>query len=321
MPNTVNPEPRSLPPARKISGFFAVWGREWKKNYFIYLILLPVILYYVIFHYLPMYGVLIAWKRFTPAGGIWGSTWIGWTNFTNFFKSYYFWRLLKNTLLINFYELLFGFPAPIILALLLNEVKDGLFKRAAQTISYLPHFISTVIICGMLVDFLASDGLVNSLLAVIGVPPNSWLRVPEAFKAIYVGSGIWQGVGWGSIIYLASLSNVDPQLYDAAFIDGASRWQRLWSVTIPGILPTIIIMLILRLGHMMSVGAEKIILLYNPTTYVTADVISSFVYRRGLLESDYSFSTAVGLFNSIINYTFLFVANAISRRVSETSLW
>mgnify|MGYP000061153567 CR=1 FL=1 len=321
MTNSENLAPPSLPPAKKPSRFLSQWRKEWKKNYFIYLILLPIVLYYIAFHYLPMYGVTIAWKRFTPSKGIWGSTWVGWTNFMSFFKSYYFWRLLKNTLLINFYELLFGFPAPIILALLLNEIKDGLFKRAAQTISYLPHFISTVIICGMLVDFLSTDGLVNSILSVIGVSPNAWLRVPEAFRAIYVGSGIWQGVGWGSIIYLASLSNVDPQLYDAAFIDGANRWKRLWNVTIPSILPTIIIMLILRLGHIMSVGAEKIILLYNPTTYVTADVISSFVYRRGLLESDYSFSTAVGLFNSVINYTFLFIANAISRRVSETSLW
>lgn len=203
----------------------------------------------------------------------------------------------------------------------MNELKDGWFKRSVQTVSYLPHFISTVVICGLLVDFLAPDGLINSVLALFGVESTAWLRVPEAFRTIYIASGIWQSVGWGSIIYLAALSNIDPQLYEAAIIDGASRWKQVCHITIPGILPTIVIMFILRMGSILSVGAEKIILLYNPTTYETADVISSFVYRRGLLENDYSFSTAVGLFNSVINCIFLITANALSRRVSETSLW
>lgn len=306
---------------QKKKGFLFKLRKEIKRNFYIYLILLPVILYYIIFHYFPMYGIVIAWKRFTPAGGIWGSPWVGWTNFSNFFQSYYFWRLLKNTFIINIYELVFAFPAPILFALMLNEVRDGLFKRISQTISYLPHFISVVVLCGILIDFLAPDGFINTLLSVIGIDPKAWLAEPGAFRAIFVGSGIWQGIGWGSIVYLAALANVDPQLYDAAFIDGANRWQRIWNVTIPGISSTVIIMFILRLGGMLSVGSEKVILLYNPSTYVTADVISSFVYRRGLLESDYSFSAAVGLFNAVINFMFLIGANKLSRRVSETSLW
>mgnify|MGYP001170142499 CR=1 FL=1 len=294
---------------------------EWNRNKYVYVILLPVVAYYIIFHYLPMYGVIIAWKRFTPMGGIWGSEWVGWRNFENFFKSYYFFRLLRNTFLLNLYGLIFSFPAPIILALLLNELKVEWFKRTVQTISYLPHFISTVVICGMLVNFLSPEGLINTLLGILGVEPKAWLRVPEAFRIIYVGSGIWQEVGWGSIIYLAALSNIDPQLYEAATIDGANRWQKMWHITIPGIIPTIIIMFILRMGSMLSVGAEKVILLYNPTIYEVADVISTFVYRRGLMENDYSFSAAVGLFNSVINFMFLIIANTISRRVSESSLW
>jgi len=236
-------------------------------------------------------------------------------------SEYYFFRLLRNTFLLNLYGLIFSFPAPIILALLLNELKVEWFKRTVQTISYLPHFISTVVICGMLVNFLSPEGLINTLLGILGVEPKAWLRVPEAFRIIYVGSGIWQEVGWGSIIYLAALSNIDPQLYEAATIDGANRWQKMWHITIPGIIPTIIIMFILRMGSMLSVGAEKVILLYNPTIYEVADVISTFVYRRGLMENDYSFSAAVGLFNSVINFMFLIIANTISRRVSESSLW
>lgn len=301
--------------------FSAKLKKEWKKNYFIYLILLPVVLYYIIFHYVPMYGIIIAWKKYIPMKGILGSPWVGWANFTAFFKSYYFARLLKNTFVISFYGMIFGFPAPIIFALMLNELKDGAFKRISQTITYLPHFISEVIICGMLVDFLSPDGCINTVLSIFGVEPTAWLQQAGAFRTIFVSSGIWQGLGWGSIMYLAALSNVNTELYDAAFMDGANRFQRLLNVTIPGILPTIIIMFILRLGHLLSVGAEKVILLYNPNTYVTADVISSFVYRRGLLDADYSFTTAIGLFNSVINFIFLIAANYLSRKTSETSLW
>ena len=317
----VSAENKMLLKSDKKLSFSEKLKKEWKKNYFIYLILLPVVLYYILFHYAPMYGIIIAWKKFIPTKGIWGSPWVGWANFISFFKSYYFARLIKNTFIISFYGLIFGFPAPIIFALMLNEVKDGAFKKITQTITYLPHFISVVIICGILTDFLAPDGAINTILSVFGVESKAWLQEAGSFRSIFIGSDIWQSIGWSSIMYLAALANVNTELYDAAYMDGANRWQRMTNVTIPGILPTIIIMFILRLGHLLSVGAEKIILLYNPNTYVTADVISTFVYRRGLLEADYSFTTAIGLFNSVINFIFLIAANFLSRKTSETSLW
>lgn len=295
--------------------------RDFKKNKYVYLMVFPVIVYFIIFSYWPMYGVIIAFKDYSPGKGILGSEWIGLKNFVDFFNSYYVGRLIRNTLLINIYDLFWGFPAPIILALLINEVNNKLFKRTIQTISYLPHFISLVVVCGIIIDFTASDGLITTILSQFGVKPTNLLMRPELFRTIYISSGIWQGVGWGSIIYLAALSGINPNLYEAATIDGAGRWKQTIHITLPGIAPTIIILFILRLGSMMSVGYEKIILLYNSTTYETADVISSFVYRKGLLESDYSYSTAVGLFNSVINFVLIIIANTISRKVSETSLW
>lgn len=291
------------------------------KNRYIYIMLLPVIAYYIVFHYVPLYGAQIAFKDFSPAKGIWESPWAGFKHFEEFFNSYYFGRLLRNTLLISLYDLIFGFPAPIILALLLNEIKNDIFKRTVQTVTYLPHFISLVVVCGMIIDFLARDGLINNILNYFGIESIPFMIKPEWFRTIYVASGIWQGVGWGSIIYLAALSNIDPQLYEAATIDGAGRFKQALHVTLPGILPTIIIMLILRLGQMLNVGSEKILLLYNPSTRETADVISTFVYRKGILEASYSYSTAVGLFNSVINFALLMTANFISRKVTETSLW
>jgi len=295
--------------------------RDFKKNKYVYLMILPVIAFFIIFSYWPMYGVIIAFKDYSPGKGIWGSNWVGLKNFKDFFSSYYVGRLIRNTILINIYDLIWGFPAPIILALLINEVNNKLFKRTIQTISYLPHFISLVVVCGIIIDFTASDGLITTILSYFGIKPTNLLMRPELFRTIYISSGIWQGVGWGSIIYLAALSGIDPNLYEAATIDGAGRWKQALHITLPGIAPTIIILFILRLGSMMSVGYEKIILLYNSTTYETADVISSFVYRKGLQESNYSYSTAVGLFNSIINFMLIIIANTISRKVSETSLW
>lgn len=295
--------------------------RDFKKNKYVYLMILPVIAFFIIFSYWPMYGVIIAFKDYSPGKGIWGSNWVGLKNFKDFFSSYYVGRLIRNTILINIYDLIWGFPAPIILALLINEVNNKLFKRTIQTISYLPHFISLVVVCGIIIDFTASDGLITTILSYFGIKPTNLLMRPELFRTIYISSGIWQGVGWGSIIYLAALSGIDTNLYEAATIDGAGRWKQALHITLPGIAPTIIILFILRLGSMMSVGYEKIILLYNSTTYETADVISSFVYRKGLQESNYSYSTAVGLFNSIINFMLIIIANTISRKVSETSLW
>jgi putative aldouronate transport system permease protein len=291
------------------------------KNRYIYIMLLPVITYYIVFHYVPLYGAQIAFKNFTPSKGIWSSPWVGFKYFEEFFNSYYFERLLRNTVLISLYDLIFGFPAPIILALLLNEIKSNIFKRTVQTVTYLPHFISLVVICGMIIDFLARDGLVNNILNRFGIESIPFMIKPEWFRTIYVASNIWQGIGWGSIIYLAALSNIDPQLYEAATIDGAGRFRQVLHVTLPGILPTVVIMLILRLGQMLNVGSEKILLLYNTSTYETADVISTFVYRKGILEASYSYSTAIGLFNSVINFALLVIANFISRKATETSLW
>lgn len=301
--------------------FWRRLAKDLKRNKFIYLMVLPVVIYYLIFHYGPMYGVQIAFKNFSLTEGIWGSQWVGFDHFISFFKGFYFWRLLKNTVLINVYELLLAFPAPIILALLLNELRRMWFKRVVQTISYLPHFISVVVVVGMLVDFTSQNGLINQFLAIFGVEPISFLQKPEWFRTLYIGSGIWQSIGWGSIIYLAAMSNINSELYEAAKIDGANRFKQALHVTIPGIAPIIIILLILQIGSMMSVGFEKIILMYNPLTYDTADVISTYVYRKGILEANFSFSAAVGLFNAVINLTLLVLANRISAKVSETSLW
>lgn len=292
-----------------------------RKNKYLYVMLLPVLLYYVVFHYAPMYGAIIAFKDFSPRLGILGSDWVGFDNFQMFFSGPYFWRTIKNTLLISLNELIFGFPAPIILALLLNEVKNALFKRSVQTLTYMPHFISLVVICGILKDFTSSEGVINDIIAWMGGERTTFLLEASMFRPIYVSSGVWQHIGWGTIIYLAALTGIDQEQYEAARIDGAGRWKQAIHVTIPGIMPTIIILLILEMGKMMNVGFEKIILLYNPGTYETADVISSYVYRVGLQEFNYSFSSAVGLFNSVINFTLLICSNWISRKLNNTSLW
>ncbi|OUS77318.1 sugar ABC transporter permease [Paenibacillus sp. MY03] len=294
--------------------------RDLKINRYVYLMLLPVVSYYVVFLYFPMYGLQIAFKDFSPGAGLLGSPWVGFQHFESFFNSYYFWRLLRNTLLLSLYELLFAFPASIVLALLLNELRSNKFKRMVQTITYMPHFISIVVICGILVDFLARDGLINDLAASLGFERRALLGESSWFRTIYISSNIWQSVGWGSIIYLSAMSSIDPSLYEAARVDGASRWKQTFHVTLPGIMSTIVILLILQIGNFMTVGTEKILLLYNSSTYETADVIGTFLYRKGILEADYSYSAAVGLFNSIINFILLVIANAVSRR-SENNLW
>ena len=294
-----------------------------KRNRMIYLLGLICLSYYIIFCYLPMGGIVIAFKNFRAARGIFGSDWATpwYKYFDQFFSSYYFWRLLRNTLLINFYDLIFGFPAPIILALLLNELRSNPYKRVVQTVTYLPHFISQVVVCGIILDFFSSSGLINQLIQAVGGPMTIFMQDPKYFRGIYVGTGIWQEVGYSSIIYLSALSSVDMALYDAAAIDGCNRFRRVFHVTLPGIMPTIVIMLILRMGSMMSVGFEKIILLYNESIYETSDVISSFVYRYGMQKANYSYATAVGLFNSLFNFLLLILVNGISRKVNETSLW
>ncbi len=295
--------------------------RDFQRNKGLYLMVLPVILYYLIFHYRPMYGAMIAFKDFYPMQGIMGSPWVGFKHFEEFFQGFYFWRIFKNTLIISGTSLIFGFPAPIILALLINELKNRTFTRAVQTITYMPHFISLVVVCGMIHDFTRDTGVISYLLSLFGWEKTTMLNQPGMFVPVYVISGIWQEVGWGSIIYLAALSGIDPQLYEAATVDGAGRWKQLWHITLPSLAPTIIILLILRLGNLMSIGFEKIILLYNPVIYETSDVISSFVYRKGLQEFNWSYSAAVGLFNSVINFALLVSANWFSRKLNKTSLW
>ena len=291
------------------------------RNKTIYLLLLPSIIYYIVFHYYPMYGAQIAFKNFSPGKGIAGSPWVGFEHFKSFFNSYYVFRIIRNTLLINIYDVIFGFPAPIILAILLNEVKNSTFRRSVQTITYLPHFISTVVLCGLIIDFTSREGLINNIITMLGGEPIMFLSKPEWFRTIFIGSGIWQNVGWGSIIYLAALSNIDPELYEAARIDGANKFKQIMHITIPGILPTIVIMFILRMGRIMSVGQDKVLLLYNPATYETADVISTFVYRKGLIDFNFSYASAVGLFNSVINFVLLILFNYLSRKLTDSGLW
>lgn len=294
---------------------------DFKRNRALYLLVLPVLIFYIIFHYKPMYGAIIAFKDYSPGLGVAKSPWVGFANFARFFNGPYFWRLIRNTLLLSLYNLIFGFPAPIILALLLNEVRNKKFKSITQTVTYLPHFISMIVVTGMITNFCMSNGLFNDIIVLFGGERSPLLQNPNLYRTIYVVSGIWQEVGWGSIIYLSALSGVDAQLYEAASIDGAGKWKQLLHVTLPGISPTIITMLILKMGSLMSLGYEKTILLYNASTYETADIISSYIYRVGLLEQDWSYSTAIGLFNSVINCILLILTNRLSKKLSDTSLW
>ncbi len=309
-------------PASSASSFRRRVVRDFALNKYLYVMILPVLAYYIIFHYFPMYGAIIAFKNYTPIKGILDSDWVGLAHFQSFFSSYYFWRILKNTLIISLYTLCFEFPMPILLALLLNEVRNKAFKKVAQSITYMPYFISMIVICGMIKDFTNSGGLINTLVMnVFGTDGQAFLQKPGMFRAVYVISEIWQRIGWESIIYLAALTGIDQEQYEAARIDGASRLQQMWRITLPGITPVVVIMFILRVGNLLNVGFEKIILLYNPVIYETADVISSFVYRKGLLEFNWSYSTAVGLFNSVINLFLLVAANRLSRKFTESSLW
>ncbi len=295
--------------------------KDIRRNKYIYLMLIPVILWYIVFMYLPMYGSVIAFKDFKPALGILGSPWVGFEHFKDFFNDVYFGRIIKNTFLVSIYDIIWGFPAPIILALLLNELKGKYIKSTVQTLTYLPYFVAMVVVCGIIKDFVSTEGLITEVFSLFGFEKANMLGNADLFRTIYVASNIWQGVGWGSIIYLAAISGIDPSLYEAAIVDGAGKWRQTLHITLPCISSTMIILLILRLGSMMNVGYEKIILLYNPITYKTADVISTYVYRKGLLEFGYSYSAAVGLFNSVINLVFLIVANKLSKKFSESSLF
>lgn len=318
---TLRKQPLQTSPSTLIDTWKNRVIQDWRKHWPLYLMLLPVLLYYLVWCYGPMYGIVIAFKEFSPRKGILGSPFVGFKYFKEFFASPYAFRVIRNTVLINFWNLLIGFPLPIVFALLLNEVRNRLYKRTVQTITYMPYFISLVVICGMIVDFTASDGIFGEIAKMFGATPTNLLSEPKYFRAIYVGSEIWQRLGWDSIIFLSALSIINPELYEAATIDGAGKLKQVFHVTIPGIMPTIAILLILRIGSMMSLGFEKIILLYNGLTYETADVISSFVYRKGIVENNFSFSTAVGLFNSVINFILVIFANKASAKMTESSLW
>lgn len=295
--------------------------KELYKNKYLYILAVPVILYYLIFCYGPMFGIVIAFKDYQVSQGVFASKWVGLKYFKEFFSGMYFGRTLKNTLLISLYDIVFGFPIPIIFALMLNEIGSTKYKKTVQTVTYLPHFISMVVLCGMIVDFFSRDGIVTRFLALFGCPVTDYMGEAKFFKSIYVGTNIWQNFGWNSIIYLAAISGIDQELYEAARIDGAKRMRQTIHITIPGIAGTIILMLVLRLGSVLSIGAEKIVLLYNSGTYETADVISSYVYRMGISGARYSYSAAVGMFQSIVNFAVLVTANAVTKKLSGSSLF
>lgn len=283
--------------------------------------LIPVLIYFILFCYRPMAGLLIAFENYKPRKGIWGSEWVGLQNFINFFQSPFFNRVVKNTLWISFGTLVFGFPFPIIFAIFLNEVKNMRFKKVVQTITYLPHFITMVIICSLIIQFTDSDGFITTLVNAVSSHTGALITDENAFRPIYIISEIWQTFGWNSIIYFAAISGIDAEQYEAARIDGANRWQMMFKITLPELIPTIMILLIMQCGRIMSVGWEKAFLLQTPITYNTSDIISTYVYRQGFVEMNFSSSTAVGMFNSIINLLLLTVANSISKKLTESSLW
>lgn len=298
-----------------------LWRKVVKSKYLL-LMFLPCLAYYIIFKYAPMFGIVISFKDYNLYKGIWASDWVGLKYYKMFFNSPDFWIILRNTFLLGIYKLFFGFPAPIILALLLNEVKNVIFKRFVQTVSYLPHFISNVIVAGMVVMFLSpSTGFVNKIIASFGFEPIHFMNDPSLFRSIYVASEIWQHIGWETIIYLAALTSIDPALYEAADIDGASRWRKLWHVTLPGISSTIIILFILNVGRVLEIGFEKVFLLYNPATYSTADILSTYVYRTGLVSGNFSYAAAIDMFTGVVCLFFIYTTNYLSRKISQTSLW
>lgn len=292
--------------------------REWQ----IYVMLIPTIIWFIVFLYKPMYGLQIAFKDYSIFRGVAGSPWIGWEHFQTLFSNDQFLRAVKNTIQISALNLIFGFPAPIILALMFNEILHATYKRTAQTIVYLPHFISSVIIAGIVITaFSPTAGIVNTFISWLGFDPVYFLTQPQWFRPIFVGTGIWQEAGFGSIVFLAAIAGVSPSLYESAVVDGANRWQMMWKITIPSIMPTILIMLIIRIGNIMEVSFELVILLYQPATYSSADVVNTWVYRQGLQSGQYDLAAAAGLFNAVVAFVLVMAANTLSRRFSRTSLW
>lgn len=298
---------------------------EMRRNYVLYIMAIPVVLYFFLFCYLPMFGIVVAFQDHNIRKGITGSDWVGLENFIHFFKNPEFFLILKNTVLISLYSIIFGFPAPIIFALLLNEIKNLKYKKIIQTVTYLPHFISMVVICSMIMRFFGYGGIITSLLNnILGANRPGYITDTAAFRSIYVGTDIWQGIGWGSIIYISALSSIDQELYEAAVIDGAGKWKQVVHITIPGILPTIVILFIMRMGSILTVGYEKLMLLRTADTDSIAKVISLYIYDRGIAGTggvDYGLSSAVGIFSSIINILFLVITNKISTKLTDSGLF
>lgn len=311
---TIGMKKREMTLSHKIS-------RDWKMNKYKYLLILPVLVYLALFCYKPMYGLIIAFNNYKPTRGITGSDYVGLMWFDNFFNNIYFWRLLSNTFTISALSIVFGFPAPIILALLLNEIQSNKFKRTVQTITYMPYFISLVVTCSIIKIYCQENGLFSQIIEIFGGTRRNLLIDSGAYRPIYVLSGIWQNIGWNSIIYLAALSGIDQEQYEAARIDGANRFQQMLHITIPGILPTIMILFVLRMGSILNVGYEKVLLLYTENTYNVADVFSTYTYRVGLEQKQYSLSTAVSLFNTMVNIVFLVFTNWLSRKTTESGLF
>ena len=287
----------------------------------LYLMVLPAIIGFILFRYLPAYNMVAAFQNFNLLDGIWGSRWVGLKWFMKFFRDPFAFRLVKNTFLIAFYGLLWGFWPPILLALFFQEVRSDRFRRITQSISYLPHFISTVVLVGLILELFATEGLVNRMIGAFGLEGIRFFNHPRWFRPLYIGSEIWQRMGWSSIIYLAALSGINPELYESAYMDGAGRVQRAWHISIPGILPTINLLFILAVGQLMAVGFEKVFLMQNPAIYETADVIATYVYRRGIVHQEYGYTTAIRIFNSLINMALLLIANRLSRGYTGYSLW
>lgn len=294
---------------------------EWRKNWVLYLMMVPALTYFLVYCYMPMFGLVIAFQDYRVGDSFLGGNFVGLKHFTDFFQSYYFRRLMKNTVFLSLGVLIFGYPVPLIFALLLNEVKHVKFKKLAQTITYLPHFISLVVICGLILDFTKLDGLVNTIIKAFGGNPIAFMSKPEWFKPVYIISDIWATFGWNSIIFIAALLGIDSELYEAAGLDGAGRWQKIRNISIPGIAPVIVTTLLMKLGRVMSLGFEKVFNLYNTGTYETADIISTFVYRQGILNANYSSAAAIGLFNAMINLALVVAANRISKKLTDSSLW
>ena len=320
-PDTIEPRPAgpsTAPPPRPRR---RTWRYALRRDWQLYSLAILPLAFFLIFRYLPMLGNVIAFRRYQPGGSLFGETWVGLRYFELFWNDPTFWRVFTNTLIIGGLTLLFCFPAPIILALLLNEVRTRWMKRTVQTISYMPHFLSIVVVAGIVLDMVAVDGVVNQALRAVGHDAIAFIQEPGWFRTIYVSSEMWQTVGWGTILYLAALTTIDQDLYEAARVDGANRWRQTWHVTLPGIRPTMVTLLILNIGTFMAVGFEKILLLYNPLTYPTADVISTYLYRVGVTGGSFSYAAAIGLFEAVIGLTLVLSANAISRRTVGASLW